>query len=87
MNFEGRHTCEPSHCFSYSGCVACGQDSASKQEKDFAALKVLRVFSFVLGTGRPVEQSDKPAKYTEDYSFEPILDGSFVASEELYRSL
>ena len=38
------------------------------------------------GTRRPVEQSDKPAKYSEDYSFEPILDGRFVASEELYRS-
>jgi hypothetical protein len=67
-------------------CVAFGQDPAMKQEKDSAALKVIRDFSFVLGTWRPVEQSDKPAKYAEDYSFEPILDGRFVASEELYRS-
>jgi hypothetical protein len=46
----------------------------------------MRDFSFVLGTWRPVEQSDKPAQYTEDYSFEPIFDGRFVTSEELYRS-
>jgi hypothetical protein len=61
-------------------------DSSLKQEKDSAALKVMRDFGFVLGTWRPIEQPDKPAKYSEDYSFEPILDGRFVASEELYRS-
>jgi hypothetical protein len=69
------------------GCAGFCQDSTSKQEKDSAVLKVMRDFSFVLGTWCPVEQSDKPAKYTEAYSFEPILDGRFIASEELYRSL
>ena len=68
------------------GCVAFGQNSVSKQEQDAKALKVMRDFSFVLGTWRPVQQSDKPAKYIEDYSFAPILDGRFVASEELFRS-
>jgi hypothetical protein len=49
-------------------------------------LKAMRDFRFVLRTWRPVEQTDKPTKYNEDYSFEAILDGPFVASEELWRS-
>jgi hypothetical protein len=67
-------------------CVAFSQDLAPKQERDSTAQKVMRDFSFVLGAWRPVEQSNKPAQYIEDYSFEPILDGRFVVSEELYRS-
>ena len=67
--------------------VALSQDSALKPaENDANALKVMKEFSFVLGTWRPVQPADKPAKYVEDYSFEPILDGRFVASQELYKS-
>lgn len=68
------------------GRLAFAQDSGSKLKADSAALKVMQDFSFVLGTWRPVEQADKPPKYTEDYSFESILDGRFVASEELLRT-
>jgi len=67
-------------------CFALGQDAGSKQGGESAALKVMQDFNFVLGTWRPVEQPGKPAQGTEDYSFEPILDGRFVASEELYRN-
>jgi hypothetical protein len=48
VNCEGRHTCETVTLLLMLGCVAFGQDSASKQEKDSAVLKAMRDFSFVL---------------------------------------
>jgi hypothetical protein len=65
-------------------CAAFAQNPEAQAADDSAALKVMREFSFVLGTWRPVPQAGKPSQ-NEDYTFQPILDGRFVASEELYR--
>jgi hypothetical protein len=49
------------------GCVAFGQDSASKQEKDSAVLKAMRDFSFVLCV-KQLNESGKPFATNLDHT-------------------
>ena len=68
-------------------CAAVlGQNPDANAAGGSTALKVMQDFSFVVGTWRPVARPDKPEKYAEKYTFQPILDGRFVASEQQLRA-
>jgi hypothetical protein len=47
MNCEGRLTCETITLLLMLGCVAFGQESASKWGKNSAVLRAMQNFSFV----------------------------------------
>ncbi|MGA8142322.1 MAG: hypothetical protein WB987_00345 [Candidatus Acidiferrales bacterium] len=43
-------------------------------------------FRYFVGSWQPVSDAGAaPAKYSETYTFAPILDGGFVMSQEIYR--
>ena len=67
MNCEGRHTCETITLLRMLGCVAFGQDSASKQEKDSAVLKAMHDFSFVLCV-KQLGKADEPFAANLDHT-------------------
>jgi hypothetical protein len=67
MNCEGRYTCETITLLLMLGCIAFGQDSASKREKDSTVLKATHDFSFVLCV-KQLEKAGEPCATNLDHT-------------------
>jgi len=51
-----------------------------------SAPDAMAAFSFFIGSWQPVlDSTAPPPNHTEVYSFAPILDGTFLISQEIYR--
>jgi hypothetical protein len=58
---------------------------ASPEKQQGPGSDPMAEFKYVLGTWRPKADPAKSAKFAEQYVFTPILDGKFVASQEILR--
>jgi hypothetical protein len=65
--------------------VLASAQSAGTKQPTLSAPDVMADFNFVIGVWQPVADPAKPAKYSEEYMFAPMLDGRFLISQELFR--